>query len=60
MRSGSDMTVREMGRLGGLARAKKLTARQRSQSAKKAARKRWDDKSKSIKRQIFRKDTNRR
>lgn len=41
------MTVKEMGRLGGLARAKKLTAKQRSESAKKAARARWKKKSAS-------------
>ena len=32
----------EMGRKGGKARAKKLTAKQRSAIAKKAAAKRWD------------------
>lgn len=38
------MTVKEMGKRGGLARAKKMTAEQRSVSAKKAARARWKKK----------------
>lgn len=32
----------DMGRAGGLARAKKLTKRQRSMSARRAARARWE------------------
>lgn len=32
----------EMGKAGGLARAKKLTPRQRSMSARRAARARWE------------------
>jgi hypothetical protein len=35
------MTVREMARLGGKATAKKLTAEQRKESARKAAQARW-------------------
>lgn len=35
------MDVREMARLGGKASAAKLTAEQRSQKARKAARARW-------------------
>mgnify|MGYP001596586210 FL=1 len=45
MRSGSYITVKEMGRRGGLARAKKLTVKQRSESARKAAKARWKKKS---------------
>jgi len=36
------MTVSEMARLGGKARAKKLTKAQRRESARKAAQARWD------------------
>ncbi len=35
------MNVREMGRRGGKARARKLTAKQRSEIARKAVRARW-------------------
>jgi hypothetical protein len=35
------MTVTEMARLGGKATAKKLTAEQRSESARKAVKARW-------------------
>ena len=35
----------EMGRKGGKARAKKLTPEERSEIAKKAAQKRWEDRS---------------
>jgi hypothetical protein len=35
------MTVNEMARLGGMARAKKLTTEQRSSIARKAVRARW-------------------
>ena len=37
-----NMTVSEMARLGGKARAKKLTKVQRQESARKAARARWN------------------
>lgn len=36
------MDIREAGRLGGLARAKKLTKKKRRESAKKAAHARWN------------------
>jgi len=36
-----ELTAREMGRRGGNARAKNLTAEQRSESARKAVRARW-------------------
>lgn len=35
------MTIAEMARMGGLATAKKLTAEQREESARKAAKARW-------------------
>ena len=35
------ITASEMGRRGGIARAKKLTAAKRSEAARKAARARW-------------------
>ena len=38
------MDSREMGRLGGLARAKKLTKKQRSEAARKAIVARWSKK----------------
>jgi len=39
---GKDKAAQELGRKGGAARAKKLTAAQRSEIAKKAAKKRWE------------------
>ena len=38
---GKDKAAQEMGRKGGAARAKAMTAEQRSEIAKKAARARW-------------------
>lgn len=38
---GKDKAAQSLGRRGGKARAKKLTAKQRSEIAKKAATKRW-------------------
>ena len=38
---GKDKAAQELGRKGGKARAAKLTAEQRSEIAKKAAKKRW-------------------
>ena len=40
---GKDPAARAMGKKGGAARAKKLTAKQRSEIARKAAKKRWSD-----------------
>jgi hypothetical protein len=42
-RTGSEITAAEMGKKGGLARAKKLTSAQRIAIAKQAARKRWGE-----------------
>jgi hypothetical protein len=36
-----ELTAREMGRKGGAARAKKMTATERSESARAAAKARW-------------------
>lgn len=36
------MTITEFARMGGLASAKSMTPEQRSERAKKAARKRWE------------------
>jgi hypothetical protein len=36
--------AQQLGKLGGVARAKKLTAKRKSEIAKKAAAKRWKDK----------------
>lgn len=40
-KDGKDPAAQAMGRKGGKARAKKLTARERTEIAKKAAAKRW-------------------
>lgn len=37
----AELSVREMARLGGKARAKKMTAEERSESARKAVQARW-------------------
>ena len=42
--NGKNKAAVELGRKGGQARAKKLTAKQRSEIAKKAAAKRWQGK----------------
>ena len=44
---GKVMTASEMGKLGGAARARKLTAKQRSDSCRHAARCRWGKKPKA-------------
>ena len=40
---GKNMAAVELGKLGGKARAKKLSAKKRSQIAKKAAKSRWNN-----------------
>lgn len=40
---GKDPAAKALGKKGGAARAKKLTAEQRSEIAKKAAKKRWEN-----------------
>jgi hypothetical protein len=40
-RKKASMTIKEMASLGGKATAKKLTAKQRKESARRAARARW-------------------
>lgn len=43
-RTGATMTVAEMGKKGGVARAKKLSSEQRTAIAKQGAHKRWGKK----------------
>jgi hypothetical protein len=47
-----EMTAKEMQRLGGLARAAKLTDKQRADSARKAANARWAKDKKTIEKSI--------
>lgn len=42
---GKDPAAKALGKKGGAARAKKLSAKKRSEIAKKAAQKRWSDES---------------
>ena len=47
--SDKPLTVSEMARLGGKARAKKMTAEQRRDSARKAVNARWDKQRRELK-----------